>query len=259
MASNDMLATMRATLSAVVITCNEASRIKACLDALAFADEIVVIDSGSDDDTVAIAQAAGARVLHQDWLGYGAQKQFAVEQATHDWVFCVDADEIPTPELRASIEQALGAPAFMAYRHPRCNRFMGRDLRHGEGYPDWSLRLFHRAHGRWSTDPIHEKVVTDSEVGVLRGDLQHNSEDGIGNYLIKQNRYTDLQAQQMFARGKRVGVATMLFSPLLRFVKFYLLKRGCLDGVPGLIHILIGCFNSFSKYAKLIELYRVRT
>ncbi|MCB1735996.1 MAG: glycosyltransferase family 2 protein [Gammaproteobacteria bacterium] len=249
---------MRATLSAVVITRNEASRIKACLDALAFADEIVVVDSGSDDDTIAIARTAGARVIQQDWLGYGAQKQFAVAQARHDWVFCVDADEIPTTALRASIEQTLAAPSLFAYRHPRCNRFMGRALRHGEGYPDWSLRLFHREHARWSTDPIHEKVVSDGPVGTLHGDLMHNSEEGIERYLSKQNRYTTLQAEQMFARGKRTGVATMLLSPVLRFVKFYVLKRGFLDGVPGLVHILIGCFNSFSKYAKLIALQRTR-
>lgn len=247
---------MHAPLSAVVITRNEAGRIRACLDGLAFADEIVVVDSGSSDDTVAIARAAGARVIAQDWLGYGAQKQFAVGQAAHDWVFCVDADEQPTSELRAEIEAVLRAPACMAYDHPRRNRFMGRYLRHGEGYPDRSLRLFHRGHARWSTDPIHEKVVVDAGVAVghLSGDLLHHSEEGVDQYLAKQDRYTTLQAEQMLAAGKRAGLAKMLLSPLLRFVKFYFVRLGFLDGWPGLVHILIGCHNSYRKYGKLRRL-----
>lgn len=241
-------------LSAVIITCNEEARIKACLESLGFADEIVVVDSGSTDRTLEIALQYGARIFRQEWLGFGRQKQFAVMCAAHDWVLCLDADERISLELRASIEQAMRNPLFGAYRFPRRNRFMGRWLYHGEGYPDWSLRLFHRAHSRWSEDAIHEKVLVDTTLGTLSGDLLHESEESIAAYLHKQNSYTTLQAQILHGEGRRAGAARLLISPLLRFVKFYLARRGFLDGVPGLVHILIGCFNSFVKYAKLREL-----
>ena len=133
---------------------------------------------------------------------------------------------------------------------------LGRWLKHGEGYPDFSLRLFDRRHANWSNDAIHEKVVTASPVGRLAGDLLHESEQGLADYLAKQDRYTTLQAEQMHAHGKRASVARMLLSPLLRFVKFYFLRLGFLDGMPGLRHILIGCHNSFAKYAKLRALQR---
>jgi glycosyltransferase involved in cell wall biosynthesis len=244
----------RQALSVIIITLDAAHQIEACLASVAFADEVVVIDSGSRDGTPEIAARHGARVAHQDWLGYGRQKQFAVEQACHDWVLCIDADERVTPQLRAAIEAALQAPSAVGYAMPRCNFFLGRWLRHGEGYPDWSLRLFDRRHGRWSEDPVHEKVVCGGVVAKLNGDLLHESCDSLATYLDKQNRYTSLQAEVLYQRGKRVHAGQLLLSPLLRFVKFYVLRLGFLDGVAGLVHIVIGCNNSFVKYAKLLEL-----
>lgn len=241
-------------LSVVIIALNAASQIEACLKSAAFADEIVVVDSGSRDDTREIALKYNARVLHQDWLGFGRQKQFAVEQASHDWVLCLDADERVSDPLRASIVKALQAPRFQAYRMPRCNRFMGHWLRHGEGYPDWSLRLFDRRVANWSEDEVHEKVLAASTVGSLQGDLLHQSQESLAAYLEKQNRYTSLQAEELCRRGKQASFGRLVASPLLRFVKFYFLRLGFLDGVPGLVHISIGCFNSFVKYAKLHEL-----
>jgi glycosyltransferase involved in cell wall biosynthesis len=245
----------RQPLSAVLITRNAAAQLPACLASLAFCEEIVVVDSGSDDDTMQVAQAKGARVQHQDWLGFGPQKQFAVAQASHDWVLCVDADERVSDELRASIESALANPVDnvdrWAYRFPRCNRFMGRYLRHGEGYPDWSLRLFDRRHARWSDDAVHEKVLTDATVGELRGDLLHDSAETLEAYLAKQERYTTLAAEAALARGKRATLGHLLLSPLVRFIKFYIVRLGFLDGVAGLVHILIGCRNSYAKYAKM--------
>ena len=238
-------------LSAVIITLNAASQLAECLDSLAFCDEIVVVDSGSSDGTPELARQRGARVIHQDWLGYGRQKQFAVEQARHDWVLCVDADERVTTELRESIVAVLAAPTHAAYLFPRCNRFMGRYLRHGEGYPDWSLRLFDRRHARWSEDAVHEKVVADGAVGTLPGDLLHDSAETQENYLAKQDRYTTLAATAALASGKRSSLLRQLLSPLLRFIKFYFLRLGFLDGWPGLVHILIGCRNSYDKYAKM--------
>ena len=241
-------------LSVVIIALNAASQIEACLKSAAFADEIVVVDSGSRDDTREIALKYGARVLNQDWLGFGRQKRFAVEQASHDWVLCLDVDERVSDPLRASIAEALQAPRFRAYRMPRCNLFMGRWLRHGEGYPDLSLRLFDRRVANWSEDEVHEKVLTHSPVGSLPGDLLHESQESFAAYPEKQNRYTSLQAEELCRRGKQVSLGHLIASPLLRFVKFYFIRLGFLDGVPGLVHIAIGCFNSFVKYAKLYEL-----
>lgn len=246
----------RQSLSVAIITRNAARQLGDCLDSVAFADEVVVVDSGSGDGTVDFARSRGARVIAQDWLGFGPQKQFAVMQAAHDWVLCVDADERVSPELRRSIEAALAAPDRTAYRFARCNRFLGRYLRHGEGYPDWSLRLFDRRRARWSDDAVHEKVVAEGEIGTLAGDLLHESAESLDSYLAKQNRYTSLAAESAFAAGKRAGAAQVVFSPLVRFVKFYVFRRGFLDGLPGLVHIAIGCFTSFAKYAKLVELQR---
>lgn len=243
----------RQPLSVVIITLNAASQLADCLASAAFADEILVVDSGSSDGTQAMAEAAGARVIHQAWLGFGPQKQFAVEQAAHDWVLCLDADERVSPDLQASVTAALQAPAGAGYRFPRCNRFLGRYLRHGEGYPDWSLRLFDRRQGRWSTDPVHEKVDCQGAVGVLAGDLIHESAETLAAYLTKQNRYTSLAAEAALARGKKASVGRLVVSPVVRFIKFYLVRQGFRDGWPGLVHIAIGCFNSFTKYAKMLE------
>jgi glycosyltransferase involved in cell wall biosynthesis len=246
----------RQPFSVVIITRNAAGRLGACLDSAAFADETLVVDSGSDDGTAELAAARGARVIQKEWLGFGRQKQYAVAAARHDWVLCLDADERVSERLRESILAALAGPAAGAYAMPRCNRFMGRWLRHGEGYPDWSLRLFDRRHARWSDDPVHEKVLADAPAARLEGDLLHDSAETLAAYLDKQNRYTSMQAEALFQAGKRAGVAQLLLSPLLRFAKFYFLRLGLLDGIPGLVHIAIGCCNSFNKYAKLMALQR---
>ena len=243
----------REQLSLVVITLNEEQRIQQCIESVPFADEVVVVDSGSTDRTIEIAEQAGARVIHQHWLGYGRQKQYAVEQANNGWVLSLDADEWLSVELSQSIQNILLVPRLYAYQSPRCNRFMGRWLKHGEGYPDLSLRLFHRAYAEWSSDVVHEKVVAKEAVGVLSGDLLHESEETLQQYLDKQNRYTTLQAEQLHQKGKQFVLPKLFLSPLLRFIKFYFFRRGFLDGVPGLIHILIGCHNSFMKQAKLLE------
>jgi glycosyltransferase involved in cell wall biosynthesis len=240
----------------VLIIRNAAAQLEECLASLAFAGEILVVDSGSDDGSLEIAARHGARVLQKDWMGFGRQKQFAVEQASNDWVLCLDADERVSPELAASIAAALAAPQAPVYRMARRNRFLGRWLAHGEGYPDWSPRLFDRNHARWSDDTVHEKVLYAVTPGTLDGDLLHESATDIASYLAKHNRYTTLAAQQLLERGRSAGLATLLLSPLVRFVKMYVFRLGFLDGLPGLLHISIGCMSSFIKYAKLIELRR---
>ncbi|MEO5330864.1 MAG: glycosyltransferase family 2 protein [Magnetococcus sp. YQC-5] len=241
-------------LSVVIITLNAEPVLDPCLASVSFAHEILIVDAGSTDKTLEIAHRHGARVVHQPWLGFGKQKHLAVTLATHDWVLCLDSDERVSEDLKRLIDQTLLAPDCMAYRFPRCNRFMGRWLRHGEGYPDYQLRLFHRNHAQWREDPIHEGVETRNAVGTLSGDLLHESAQTLEQYLAKQNRYTTLQAQILFEKGKNPGVWQMVFSPIVRFVKFYCLRLGFLDGVPGLIHISLGCINSFVKYAKVREI-----
>ena len=248
----------RAPLSVVLIAQDAAQQLEECLASAAFADEIVLVDSGSTDATRQVSQKHGARVVTKDWLGFGRQKQFAVEQAQHDWVLCLDADERVSPQLRASIERALAAPVAPVYRMARCNRFLGRWLRHGEGYPDWSPRLFDRRKARWSDDPVHEKVLYAVTPGMLEGDLLHDSAEDLGRYLDKQNRFTTLAAEQLYERGRSAGAFELLASPAVRFLKFYVLRLGFLDGLAGLVHIGIGCMNSYLKYAKLIELRRSR-
>lgn len=244
-------------LSVAIITLNAASQLGECLHSVSFADEIVVIDSGSTDGTQALAEKLGARVIHQDWLGYGPQKQFAVDAADHDWVLCLDADERVSPALQASIKNALIDPSTAAFRFARCNRFLGRYLKHGEGYPDWSLRLFNRRQGRWSADAVHEKVETRSAVHELSGDLLHESAESLSSYLIKQNRYTTLAAEMALASGKRASFVRIALSPIVRFCKFYILRQGFRDGLPGFVHIAIGCFNSMIKYSKMLERQKI--
>jgi len=244
----------RAPLSAVLITRNAAAVLAPCLESLAFADEIVVVDSGSSDGTAEIARRFGARLVQKEWLGFGRQKQYAVDQARHDWVLCLDADETVSPRLAASIQAALAAPVSPVYRMPRRNRFLGRWLSHGEGYPDWSPRLFNRMNARWSDDLVHEKVLYAVTPGTLQGDLMHDSADDLTAYLERQNRYTTLAARQAYELGRSAGFFHLLLSPVVRFFKFYVFRFGFLDGMPGLLHISIGCMNSYVKYAKLIEL-----
>ncbi len=252
---------IRAT--ATIITYNEADNIALCIESVGFFDEILVIDSGSTDDTVELAEKAGARVIHNAWPGFGRQKQIGFDQSANDWVFSIDADERVSPSLKQSLVALFSEPTRLAkksgYKVNRCNYFMGQALRHGEGYPDWLLRLANRNQARWSEDPVHEKMQLSGESGQLIGDLDHFTEARIDSYLIKQNTYTTLQAQNLFEQGKRISGWKLFASPLVRFFKFYFLRRGLLDGIPGFVHISIGCFNSFCKYAKLLELQKSKS
>lgn len=243
-------------LTLVIITKNADKSLGKCLQSAHWIPNKIVVDSGSTDKTIEIANSFGAKVIHQDWLGFGPQKQFAVMQASTDWVLNLDADEFLSPKLSDSLQALFKQKERLdAYQFPRSNKFLGRFLKYGEGYPDWSLRLFDKTKARWSDDLVHEKVIAlgDSlKVGKLVGDLMHESSESISHYIEKQNRYTDIQAQQMIENGKGVPCSRLIFSPLMRFVKFYLIKCGFMDGLPGFVHISIGCFAAFLKYLKVI-------
>ncbi len=252
------LAERKLPISLVVITKNEAPCLAKCLESANFVSEIVVVDSGSTDETVKIAEGFGAKVFHQDWLGFGPQKQFAVNCASYDWVLCLDADEYLSPKLKASLQDLFkGEPTDCAYQFPRCNKFLGRFLRHGEGYPDWCLRLFNRQYAQWSDDLVHEKIIPntdDFKVGILRGDLMHESGESLYKYIEKQNTYTTIQADLRLQKRERILMIKVLLSPSVRFIKYYFFKRGFIDGFPGFVHISIGCFFVFLKYVKLISI-----
>ncbi len=245
---------MKQPISAVYITKNAEQSLADSLKSLAsLVDEIIIVDSGSTDQTETIAQMANARFIFNEWAGFGKQKRFAVEQAKNDWVLCVDDDEVLSTELAENIAKTLEKPQFFAYQFARSNFFMGHFLKHGEGYPDWSLRLFNRNYAHWSDDDVHEQVVTHTQIGTIKGNLLHYSCDTLAEYLDKQNRYTSIQAEKMLIKGKKISRAKIIISPVFRFFRFYFIKRGFLDGLPGLVHILIGCFNSMVKYAKFFE------
>jgi glycosyltransferase involved in cell wall biosynthesis len=240
-------------LSLCIITRDAARELPGCLESARFAADIVVVDSGSRDDTVEVAQRLGGRVIERPFEGFGAQKQFAVAAAQYEWVLCLDADERVTPELAEQIALVFTRdnPGASAFAVARRNRFLGRWLNHGEGYPDWNVRLFDRRWARWSDDVVHERVIVDGHAARIGGDLLHASAESLSDYIAKQNRYTTLQAAALHRQGRTAGFAQIALAPVARFLRLYFFRLGFLDGAAGFAHIAVGCFGSFLKYAKL--------
>ncbi len=247
----------RRPLSAVVIALNEERRIVPCLESLSFADEIVVVDSGSADGTVAAARRFTDRVHAVAWRGFGPQKQAAVALAAHDAVLSIDCDERVTPELADEIRSVLSGESMCAgYSVPR-RTFLGKkEIRHCGWYPDRTVRLFDRTRARFSDDIVHERVVVSGDTGALRYHLLHRSFDGFGDILRKMDRYTDLSARKMLGEGRRCGISDLAVRPALAFLKTYLLRLGFLDGAEGLEVAAAAAIHVFTKYAKLRDLSR---
>lgn len=247
---------MTPALSAIVITLNEEAHLPACLASLDWVDEVVVVDAGSTDCTREIAKQAGARVFLNPWPGYGAQKNFAFTQARGDWILVVDADERISPALRDEIQELLhgGAPsAFDACAVPRRNYWLGRWLRWGGAYPDRQIRLIRRGRALYDDRVLHEHLVVEGSVGVLRGHLIHEALRGLNDRLPKLNRYTDLAAGDGLAKRSVVRWYDLLVRPLAIFLKVYALKQGFRDGVIGFIYAGLNSFAEFAKYAKMWE------
>jgi glycosyltransferase involved in cell wall biosynthesis len=240
-------------LSACIITYNEADRIEACLRSVAFCDELIVVDSHSTDDTRARAAALGARVIERDWPGYRSQKQFAVDAAAHDWVLCLDADERVTQALRTQIEalRSGGFAGAAGWSVPRITDYFGRFLRHGNAYPDRLVRLFDRRRGGWTGYEIHENTKIEGPVRRLQGHLEHFSYRSLSDHLNRMQRYADLMAQALYARGRRCGLTPVLLNPQWRFIRGYLLRLGFLDGWRGLVFALIEANYVRRKYLGL--------
>lgn len=213
-----------------------------CLKSLSFCDDIVVVDSHSTDATAALAEAAGARVFQRAFSGFRSQKQFAIEQAQHDWVLCLDADERVSPELRAAIESARTRKFEdkAGYRFARLSEYFGRFLRHGNAYPDRVLRLFDRRRGGWRGQrEVHEAVSVEGEVGTLDGDLIHFPYRSFEQQLIKTQRYARMMAEHDFARGRRATLSKLVLAPAWRFWRGFLFRGGFRDGWHGLVYAYV--------------------
>ena len=250
----------RPSISACVITLNEADRIEDCLDSLAFCDEIVVVDSDSTDATRELAAARGARVLLRTFDGYRTQKDHAVRNARHDWILFLDADERVTPALRASIEAARDAGfAAAGYRCARATEYFGAFLRHGNAYPDRVLRLFDRRRGGFRGDrEIHEHVEVDGAVATLAGDIEHHAYRSLDDQLQRLDRYARMMAAHMHAAGRRAHIANILLNPAWRFLRGYLLRGGFRDGWRGLVYASVEANYVRQKFIRLWLLQRRR-
>lgn len=246
-----------ASLSVTVITKNEAENIEACLRSVRFADQIVVLDSGSTDDTLQIARSMGAEVsISPDWQGFGIQKNRALALANSDWVLSLDADERVTPELQAEIRATLEAPAFDVYSFPRLSSYCGRYMRHSGWYPDRVTRLFRRHAAQFSDDLVHEKIMTSSKVGQLRSPLRHESFRSFEAVLDKANRYSTAGAQILLNRGKSASLGTALGHGLWTFIRTYFLRLGFLDGRMGLVLAISNAEGTYYRYLKLWLLHQ---
>ncbi|GLS06000.1 LPS biosynthesis [Chitiniphilus shinanonensis] len=240
------------TLGVALITKNAARRLPECLTALAFADRIVVLDSGSDDDTVAIARAHGALVeVSPDWPGFGVQKNRALALLDTDWLLLIDADEVVTPELAASIRAVLANPAHAVYALNRLSSFCGHWMRHAGWFPDWIPRLFRRGAARFSDDLVHERLLFEGGAGRLDGLLLHYSYEDHADVLRKLDAYSTAGARQRFARGQRGGLGKAILRGGWAFVRTYFIKRGFLDGAAG---FQVAMFNAETVYYRFLKL-----
>ena len=242
-------------LSVILITKNEAADIRACLESVAWADEIIVVDSDSTDGTVEICREFGAKVFEHDWPGFGMQKNRALGYATNEWVLSVDADERVTPELRAAIEAVLrGDGACPAYRISRLSSYCGRFMRHSGWYPDHIVRLFRREAARFSDDLVHERLLVDGQIGQLDGELLHYAFDNLEEVLHKVNRYSSAGAAMMQQRGRTASLSGAVLRGLWSFLRTYVLRGGFLDGREGFMLAVSNAEGTYYRYLKLMLL-----
>jgi glycosyltransferase involved in cell wall biosynthesis len=241
------------TLSVIIITKNEAEAIRRCLASVTWADEIIVVDSGSTDGTPDICREFGAAVtVTQDWPGFGPQKNRALDLASKDWVLSLDADEWLTAETRQEIEQAITKNnGAVGYRLPRLSSFCGTYLKHGGWWPDYVERLFRRGAARFSDDLVHERLIIKGEVQTLQSPLMHESMRDLDEVLNKLNAYTTAGANMMRAKGKRASLATALAHGLWAFVRSYIFRTGFLDGSAGFIQAVTHGEATYYRYLKL--------
>lgn len=247
----------RPPVSVTLITLNEEHNIVRAIQSVSWAEEVVVVDSGSTDRTVEVARSLGAKVLHHPWQGYGQQKNFAQASAAHDWILNIDADEEVGPELASEIQEALAGlspdSAVKGFSFPRKTFYLGRWIRHGGWYPNSLTRLADRRSASWSEPQVHEALEVRGEVRELRSDLHHYTFRSIQDQVLANVRYSKLGSEQLLSRGKKRSLPLLLLKPLGKFLETYLLKRGFLDGLAGFIISVNAAHSMFLKYAYLFE------
>jgi glycosyltransferase involved in cell wall biosynthesis len=242
-------------VSVTIITKNEAADIEAALTSVAWADEIVVVDSQSSDDTVAIARRFTSRIIVREWPGYVDQKNFAAASASHDWILSLDADERVTSDLAREIQGLLTrTPAQAGFRIPRVTWHLGRWMRTTDWYPDYQLRLYDRRTAEWTGRYVHEAVTVRGAVGQLRGEIQHYAYRDISDHLETIDRYTTYAARQMHEAGRRAGLLQIAAHPWLAFLRNYIAHGGIRDGIPGFIVSALNAYYVLLKFAKLWEM-----
>ncbi len=238
-------------ISATIITYNEERNVARVIESLRCCDEVVVVDNGSTDRTVEIASKLGARVIESGWRGYAGQKNFAAAEAAHDWILSLDADESLSEALEADIWQIKkNGPRHQGYSMPRLAQYLGRWILHSGWYPDRKVRLYDRRHARWVGEYVHESVQVDGSVGQLDSNVLHFTCSSLSEHLRTMDRYTTLAAEEMIARGRRVGWTDLLLDPAWTFTRTYVLRRGFLDGAEGLAIAWMAALYNFLKYAK---------
>jgi len=251
---------MRQTLTVTIITLNEAEHIAAAVDSAAWADEVLVVDSGSTDGTPEIARSRGARVLSRQWSGYVDQKNHAADVAANDWIFSLDADERIPPALAEEIRSILaGDPPVHGYRVPRVTFHLGRWIRTTDFYPDYQTRLYDRRRARWRGRHVHESVAVEGPSGQLKHDLQHYSFSDLRDQIERINHYSTLAALQMHEAGRRTSPLEIAVHPPAAFLRNYVLRRGFLDGTAGLTISLMNAWGVALKFAKLWELQTTKS
>ncbi len=245
-------------LSVIIITKNEQENIRECLESVRWADEIIVVDSGSTDKTVQYARAFTKKIYQKEWIGFGETKNFAISKARGDWVFSIDADERVTPELAAEIRGAMKSQSgsYSAFSMPRKAFFLGRWIRHCGWYPGRVVRLFEKKSGSFTDAAVHESLVVNGRVGSLSADLLHYTDPNLEHYFHKFNRYTTLAAEGLRLQGTSFSCGQLLYKPFWTFIRMYIVKLGFLDGIPGFVLSVLSSCYVFTKYAKLWELDR---
>jgi glycosyltransferase involved in cell wall biosynthesis len=244
------------SISVILITKDAAAHVERALRSVAWAEERIVVDSGSTDDTVALARPLATRVESRDWPGYGAQKNHAASLATHDWVLSLDADEAVTDTLRAQIADLHPSPDPAAFRMPRVTWYLGRWIRSTDWYPDRAVRLYDRRRAHWDDRPVHEALIVEGSVAELSGELEHRPYRDVADHLSRMNHYTTLAATQMHAAGRQARAWHLVLHPVAAFLRNYIARGGFRDGVPGLIVSLLGGVYVLQKYVKLWERQR---
>ncbi len=247
------------SISVILITKNEASNIRPCLESASWVDEIVVVDSGSTDDTVSICREIGAKVYECDWPGFGMQKNRALGYATKEWVLSLDADERITPELRSEIEAIMRAKQSSdAYLVPRLSNYCGRFMRHSGWYPDLLPRLFKRGTAHFSDDLVHERLIVEGETGELHGMLLHYAFDDLEEVLHKVNQYSSAGAKMMQQRGRKSSLTGAVVRGVWAFMRTYVLRGGIFDGREGFMLAVSNAEGTYYRYLKLMQLNRKR-